>query len=81
MLNKLWLNKFKSALVLKEVESLDLLIKSMPEFDDLDEMQEAYYLMAQAKTFLESLRDEERHKMNKIKKNMEFIKSGITFNR
>jgi len=76
-----WINKFKSSLVLKDADKLDTLIGSMPEFNDLKEMEETYFLMEQARELFESLKSEERHKMNKAKASMNYIKSGITFHR
>ena len=77
----MWNNQLKIALATKDVEKIDTLVKTMPQFEDLKDMEEAFYLMNQARDFLESLKSDTLHSMNKMKKNINFIKSGITFHK
>jgi len=77
----MWNNKLKIALATKDVEQIDKLIKTMPQFEKLQDMEEAFHLLNHAKDFLESLKTETLHSMNKMKKNINYIKSGITFHK
>lgn len=85
----MWLKKFKLAIVARDPYKIEQCIKEMPKFDDIKEMEEAYHLFLQAKSLLESQRDETLASMNKIKANINFLKSstkemkstsGIKFN-
>ena len=77
----MWINNLKIALATNDIEKLDNLITTLPEFEKLEDMQEAFYLLNQAGSLLETLRDDTLKEMNKTKKNINFIKSGITFHR
>lgn len=85
----MWLKKFKLAVIAKDAKKIGECVKEMPQFDNLKEMEEAYHLFLQAKALLESQRDETLASMNKIKVNINFLKSstnekkstsGIKFN-
>jgi hypothetical protein len=69
------MNEFKVALIQKDVKTLDTLILEMPQFETLDEMQEAFYLMNHAKDLLENLKNETAITMKKIKENIRYIES------
>jgi hypothetical protein len=71
----MWMNEFKVALIQKDVKTLDTLILEMPQFETLDEMQEAFYLMNHAKDLLENLKNETAITMKKIKENIRYIES------
>ena len=77
----MWLNNLKIAIVTKDADKIDALIKIMPQFKKLEEMEEAFYLMGQAKDILEALKYDTLHSMNKMRKNINYIKSGITFHK
>jgi len=77
----MWNNQLKIAIATKDIEKIDKLIKTMPEFEKLEDMEKAFHLMNQARVILESLKAETMHNMNKMKKNIDFIKSGITFHK
>lgn len=48
---------------------------AMPQFDTLDEMEEAFYLFQQADKLLNDLKNETARTMRKIKDNISFIES------
>jgi len=73
----MWLDKFKIALVTKNVIEMDRLIVEMPKFKDLKDMEEAFYLIHQGMNILESLKNDTLKDMTKIKKNINFLKSSI----
>ncbi len=72
----MWLNEFKVALVQKDIPSLELLISSMPEFDSIEEMKEASFLILEAQNLLESLKSGTQKSLQQIKRNIEFLKSA-----
>lgn len=73
----MWLNNFKIALIEKDTDKLGKLIGSMPQLENLKEMEEAMYLMKEAKNLLFSLKNETALSMKQIQKNREFLKSAL----
>lgn len=71
----MWMNEFKVALIEKNVKALDTLILQMPQFETLDEMEEAFYLMNHARELLENLKNDTARTMKKIKENIRYIES------
>ncbi len=69
----MWNNEFKVALITKNTKELDKLISQMPQFETLDEMQEAFYLINHAKELLASLKDETAQSMKKIKDTIRYL--------
>lgn len=72
----MWLDKFKLAIINEDESKIAEYISKMPQFDSLEEMEQAYHLFIQAKTFLESKRDETLASMKKIRSNIDFLKSS-----
>ena len=77
----MWNNQLKIAIATKDAQKIDKLVKTMPEFEKLEDMEEAFYLMNQAKDILEAFKVETLHSMNKMKKNINYLKSGIIFHK
>lgn len=71
----MWLSEFKVALITKDTKEIDKLILAMPQFETLDEMQEAFYLIKHAKELLESLKDETVKSMKKIKDTIRYLET------
>lgn len=72
----MWLAKLKSALVLEETAQLAALIDTMPQFDTLEEMEQAAYLLRQAKAFLETKKGETAQTLLQLKKSIDFLNSS-----
>jgi len=70
-----WSDRLKVALVAKDTKAISQLLDAMPEFASLEEMQEAFYLLKQAKELLQTLRADTLTQMNQIKKNIDFLNS------
>ena len=51
-----WLNDLKKAIILQDIQKLDSVLDQTPNFTSLLDMEEAAYLLLNAKTFLESER-------------------------
>ena len=71
----MWLNEFKVALVQKDTDKIDLLLSDIPQFETLDEMKEASFLLKEAHTLLQLLRNEAKGSLVQLKKNIEFLES------
>lgn len=70
-----WSDRLKVALVAKDTNAISQLLDAMPEFTSLEEMQEAFYLLKQANTLLQTLKADTLTQMNQIKKNIDFLNS------
>lgn len=71
----MWINEFKLSIINKDIKQVDLLITQMPEFETLEEMQEAFYLFNHARELLEGLKEETAKSMKKIKETIRYIES------
>ncbi|MDF1876156.1 hypothetical protein JHD48_10470 [Sulfurimonas sp. SAG-AH-194-I05] len=77
----MWVNKLKIAIIQKDAEAIDSLLDHMPEFDaskDLETITEVMYLFREASEVLYILQDETASSMQKIKKNINFLKANVS---
>ena len=75
----MWLNNFKIALVQKDIASLEKLVNDIPKFETVEEMEQASVFIKQAIEIFVDLRDKTLVDMNKMKKNIKFLKSSIHY--
>lgn len=71
----MWLTKFKTALIIEDIETLSLLLEDMPAFETLKEMEEASFLLIQAKTLIEQNQSHTSHIIHHLKNSLNFLKS------
>lgn len=71
----MWLTKLKTALVLEEVERISTLLDEMPQFDTLEEMEEAAYLLQQSKILLEQKKNQSAQTLQQLRNSIDFLKS------
>lgn len=71
----MWINDLQIAIIEKDVDKLDELLDTLPEFKNKEEMEKASYLLKEALTILYKLRDETSESMKQIKKNIDFLNS------
>jgi hypothetical protein len=71
----MWLTKLKIALVLENIEQLSTLLSEMPQFDTIKQIEEASYLLIQAKTLIEKNKSDTAQILQQLKNNLNFIKS------
>ena len=74
----MWLNKFKIAIASQNTDAIDKLLNKMPQFCELDQMQEAQYLLKEASSLAKTLQNETLVSMQQIKRNLKFLKSTQT---
>jgi hypothetical protein len=71
----MWLTKLKTALVLEDIEALSILIDNMPQFETIEQMEEALYLLIEIKTYLEKSKTQAAQILQQLKNNLNFLKS------
>ncbi|MFT7003531.1 MAG: hypothetical protein ACJAWW_000880 [Sulfurimonas sp.] len=71
----MWLTKFKVAVLEQDIDALDKLFDNIPYFTDLDQIEEAVYLLKEAMDLVQSRKDQTAEIMSQIKKNINFLKS------
>lgn len=71
----MWLSNLKKALILQEFTTLEHLIAQMPAFDSLEEMEQAAYLLQNARNLLESERSNTLHALSQLKNTIDFLKA------
>ena len=71
----MWLKQFKIALIQEEVQALATLLDEMPQFNNLQEAEEASYLLIQAYELMSRLKNETSKTMQQLKKNIDYMKS------
>ncbi|MCW8896042.1 MAG: hypothetical protein OQK48_07335 [Sulfurimonas sp.] len=71
----MWLKSFKIALIEKNTDALSKLMNDVPKLDSPDDIQEAIYLLKAATELVSKLKDDTSHSMEKIKKNLQFLRS------
>jgi hypothetical protein len=70
-----WLNELKKAVILEDTLTLESLIDQMPQLATLHDMEEAAYLLQNAKTFLENERSHTLHSLSQLKNAIDFLKA------
>lgn len=74
----MWLSKLKTALVLEEIERISSLLDEMPQFDTIEQMEEAAFLLQQSKTLLEQKKIQTAQTLQQLKNSLDFLKSTET---
>ena len=73
-----WAKELKIAIAEENEQKIDRLVKELPTFDSLEQMEEAAYLMQEAHTLLTSEKDRISSVLVKIKKQKEFLNATST---
>ena len=71
----MWLTKLKIAIVEKNPVALSELLDDIPKFTKPQDIETAVYLLREASELMYTLQDETELSMNKIKKNLAFLRS------
>jgi len=69
----MWLNQFKIALIEKNTDKLDLLMEDLPSFSDPKDIEQALYLLQEATTLVQELKDKTNASMQIMRKNISFL--------
>jgi len=73
-----WAKELKIAIAEANEKKIDSLIKDLPTFDSLEQMEEAACLMQEAHTLLTSEKEKASSVLSKIKKQKEFLNATST---
>jgi len=68
-----WIKEFQLALVLKDVEKLNTLMDSVPNFTKTKEIDTLLCLIQEARLLVSGLKDETKVSMVQMKKNIIFL--------
>jgi hypothetical protein len=71
----MWLNALKVAVVEKDTNKFENLLKDIPTYTDKKKIEEALFLIEAAKEILVTLKSETKASMIKVKKHMDFLNS------
>ena len=71
----MWLKSFKIAIVQKDLDKIASLLDEMPNFEHLEEMEEAAYLTQEALQLVTALKNRDAEAMKQLQKNIQFLKS------
>jgi hypothetical protein len=72
---QMWLDKLKIATIEKDVASLEKLLRDVPELKEKKEREEALYLLKEATSQMQKLKDETLISMQQMKKNLDFLRA------
>jgi len=72
-----WLNQLKVAVVQRDTELLSSLLDDIPTLEDAQDIETALYLLQEATTIMQQLKDETAVSMKQIKKNIDYLNSSI----
>jgi len=72
----MWLKELKIAVVQKDVEQVEKLLEDIPSLDNIQEIKEAVYLLEEAKSIVQDLKNDTAKSMAQMKKNIDFLKSA-----
>ena len=71
----MWRDEFKAALITEDLQKLSDLLDRTDELQEITKVQEASFLIAEALRIFEAKKEEVRKKLEKIKKNIDFVES------
>ncbi|MCH9814188.1 MAG: hypothetical protein K0U47_09645 [Epsilonproteobacteria bacterium] len=70
-----WLETFKIALIEEDINTIDTLLKEIPEFKKIEDMRTAYSLIGEAKQKFEDEQKNIQLKMNKMQQAKKFLET------
>ena len=70
----MWHKKMQIAIVEQDADAIAELIAHPLEFETLEQMIEAQYLLAEATAFIQGLKEQSTATMKQLKKNIDFLK-------
>jgi len=71
----MWINKLQIAIIEKDADAIDALMKETLEFEDKKDIETAMYLLQEAMELIYTLKDETALTLKQLKKNINFLKS------
>lgn len=75
-----WLNDLKIAILEKDIDRIEILMGTMPEFESVEDMKSASALLEESMMIVQGERSELSKKMIELKKSKKFLQSDIKKN-
>lgn len=75
-----WLNDLKIAIVEKDIDRIEVLMGTMPEFEHVEDMKSASALLEESMVIVQGERSELSKKMIELKKSKKFLQADIKQN-
>lgn len=72
----MWLKELKIAIIEKNTNKLNELMDNAPSLQDEEEIQQALYLLKEATSLVQGLKDSTAASMVQMKKHIDFLKSA-----
>jgi len=73
---QMWLKELKIAIVEKNVTTINKLLDMLPSLEDPKEIEEAIYLLKEATSLVQGLKDKTEASMIQMQKNIKFLNSA-----
>jgi len=73
----MWIIKFKIALLEKDIDSIDTLLDSVPEFSNREDAEQAMYLIQQGMELVYNLQDDLGKSMRQMKQSINFLGNSM----
>ncbi len=73
-----WINEFKIAVIEEDIDKIRELILTMPSFEKVEEMKEAFSLIGEAKKLVQKHKNQVAIEMDKIRKSKKFLETAKT---
>jgi hypothetical protein len=74
---QVWLKKLKIAVIQKDMAMINHLLEDMPKLENIEDMKQAQFLIEEATSIVQKLKDDTVTSMQQMKKNIDFLKSAI----
>ena len=71
----MWLTNLKIAIVEQDIKKLDKLMDEIPEFDNIEDMTSALYLIKEATNLVQGFKNQASDSMTQIQNNIKYLKS------
>lgn len=71
---QMWLKELEIAVIEKNIDKIDELLKSQIEFSNINDAKRAQYLLAEASELLHKMKNETSAIMKQLKRNIDFLK-------
>ncbi len=77
---RMWLKRFKIAIIEKNPKLIDELVQTMPQFENVDDMKQASALIKEGLKVVHQFKDETGKALQELKKHKDFLESTVRSN-
>ncbi len=73
----MWLNNLKIAIIEQDLDKLNNLMENLPALSEKKDITEAIYLLKEATSLVQGLKDKTESSMIQMQKNIRFLNSAV----